>query len=480
MIMRKIKTVHVFVTIGLMSLLLSAALADDQCSSGRLFDCPNCGGMEVSDCFDCDGYLSTDLSHGICFDRRLFARRNTDETDYDSHYHYLMYDLIGAVVWFIVAGFSTAGGIGGGGLYVPLGILLLQFSPKQSSGLSQAAIFGAALGALLLNLKTRHPAKKIRSDPGIPDPDHDGSRTILAPLSETELQKYNGKFYTRPVIDYDLTLFLSPMILSGAVLGVMVQKILPNWAYLMIATLVLALTTHKTYQKYLQMNRKERTEKQKQSEAAIAQQQLEKKDNQDDATPTPEDEDDGYDDEEKVQEIAHATSVAPQSEGTTQQLNCDQTINRTIVQHSSEQPQQEVLQTDQHADERIRYLEEDMRQFPAEKIAALGVLFVGLLVLTLLLGGKGFESIIGIDCQSPWYAVLVAIQFSWMLGFAVVCGIRLVKRQEARVRVSYPYLADDVQWNYSVLRFFGGCTFLSGVIAGLIGVGGGMILGPLM
>lgn len=461
------------------SICLLSASAEDQCSSGRLFDCPNCGGKEVSDCFDCDGYLSTDLSHGICFDRRLFARRNTDDTDYDNHYHHLMYDLIGAVVWFIVAGFSTAGGIGGGGLYVPLGILLLQFSPKQSSGLSQAAIFGAALGALLLNLNTRHPATKIRSVPGIPDPDHDGSRTIMAPFKADELQKYTGKFYTRPVIDYDLTLFLSPMILSGAVLGVMVQKILPNWAYLMIATLVLALTAHKTYQKYLQMNRKERAEKQKQAEADA---QLEKEDDPVDVTPTPDDDEYlGYDCEDKDQEIANATSVESTSVDAAQQLDSDQTTNGTMVPLSSKQPQPEVLlQSDELTHERIRYLEEDMRQFPAEKIAALGVLFVGLLVLTLLLGGKGFESLIGIDCQSPWYAVLVAIQFFWMFGFAVVCGIRIVKRQQARVRVSYPYLADDVQWNYSVLRFFGGCTFLSGVIAGLIGVGGGMILGPLM
>jgi hypothetical protein len=259
----------------------------------------------------------------------------------------------------------------------------------------------------------------------------------------------------------------------------MVQKILPNWAYLMIATLVLALTAHKTYQKYLQMNRKERAEKQKQAEADA---QLEKEDDPVDVTPTPDDDEYlGYDCEDKDQEIANATSVESTSVDAAQQLDSDQTTNGTMVPLSSKQPQPEVLlQSDELTHERIRYLEEDMRQFPAEKIAALGVLFVGLLVLTLLLGGKGFESLIGIDCQSPWYAVLVAIQFFWMFGFAVVCGIRIVKRQQARVRVSYPYLADDVQWNYSVLRFFGGCTFLSGVIAGLIGVGGGMILGPLM
>jgi uncharacterized membrane protein YfcA len=36
-------------------------------------------------------------------------------------------------------------------------------------------------------------------------------------------------------------------------------------------------------------------------------------------------------------------------------------------------------------------------------------------------------------------------------------------------------------WDYSKLRFYAFSTFLAGVVlAGLIGIGGGMVLGPLM
>ena len=108
--------------------------------------------MEVSDCLDCHGFLSTDADHKMCFDRRLFQAHNKDKTDHEDHYHFLWNDLAGMVVWFLTAGVATACGVGGGGIYVPLGNLLLRFAPKASSGLSQASIFGAALGGILIKI----------------------------------------------------------------------------------------------------------------------------------------------------------------------------------------------------------------------------------------------------------------------------------------------------------------------------------------
>jgi uncharacterized membrane protein YfcA len=137
------------------------------------------------------------------------------------------------IIWFLTAGVATAAGVGGGGIYEPLGILLLQFSPKASSGLSQASIFGASLGGLILNLPNRHPNVHIKN------------------LGQ------DGRDYKRPLIDYDMALFLSPMEMAGAVLGVLIQKVLPNWLYLTLAGIILGLTVYKTFSKYFQTHKKE-------------------------------------------------------------------------------------------------------------------------------------------------------------------------------------------------------------------------------
>jgi hypothetical protein len=105
------------------------------------YQCTNCGGILVNDCMDCHGYLHPDATHNMCVARKLlFHAYNTSDSSNpgDGRHHLWWRDLVGLVVWFVSAGVATACGVGGGGIYVPLGIILLNFAPKSSSGLSQA------------------------------------------------------------------------------------------------------------------------------------------------------------------------------------------------------------------------------------------------------------------------------------------------------------------------------------------------------
>merc|ERR1712048_444294 len=70
-----------------------------------------------------------------------------------------------------------------------------------------------------------------------------------------------GKLYTRPLIDYDMALFLAPMQMAGAVMGVIIQKVLPNWLYLILAGIILFFTSHKTYKKFFAAYKKEKIAK---------------------------------------------------------------------------------------------------------------------------------------------------------------------------------------------------------------------------
>jgi uncharacterized membrane protein YfcA len=77
-------------------------------------------------------------------------------------------------------------GVGGGGIFVPVGNLLLNLGPKSATALSQASILGSSVGGVVLNLRNKHPV----------DP-------------------------RRPVIDLDLVLLLAPMQMGGAVVSKM-------------------------------------------------------------------------------------------------------------------------------------------------------------------------------------------------------------------------------------------------------------------
>lgn len=361
--------------------------------------------------------------------------------------------MIGAFIWFMVAGIATACGVGGGGIYVPLGIILLRFASKPASGLSQASIFGASLGGFILNMRNQHPDTKIRDTVGSRDEEgkivpyeKNKSRAEIKTSEEEYLgsnvakngseENNQRQFYTRPLIDFDMALFLAPMEMAGAVLGVIVQALMPNWLFLSLAVLVLAVTSLKTYQKFSSSYKEDR-EKQE-------------------ATILAEEEDD---------------------------KSGEKSVGEGSVEDEMRMPEvatKAVEDNELKLSMRRKLLAEDARQYPAEKLFYLLILWVGLAIITFLKGGKGVESLVGITCKSPWFAIFITFQFLWTFGFAAVFGMKLLKRHELKVSCHYPLHQNDVMWDAGKLRFYASFTFVAGVVAGLIGIGGGMVLGPLM
>ena len=86
---------------------------------------------------------------------------------------------------------AAGGGIGGGGILVPIYILVLGFTPKHAIPLSNITVFGGALANTLLNARKRHPLAN------------------------------------RPLVDWDLILVMEPLTIAGALLGAFLNKLLP-------------------------------------------------------------------------------------------------------------------------------------------------------------------------------------------------------------------------------------------------------------
>ena len=90
-------------------------------------------------------------------------------------------DIIGSL--FVILGLMMAasGGIGGGGILVPLLIIIFEFNPKHAVPLSNFTILGSSVTNILMNLSKRHP----NAD--------------------------------RPLIDWDMILVMEPLTMAGAV-----------------------------------------------------------------------------------------------------------------------------------------------------------------------------------------------------------------------------------------------------------------------
>ncbi|XVF86619.1 hypothetical protein PTKIN_Ptkin18bG0056900 [Pterospermum kingtungense] len=101
--------------------------------------------------------------------------------------------LIGSILGVFGAAFGSVGGLGGGGIFVPMITLIIGFDGKSSAGISKCMITGAAAATVCYNIRHRHPTLEL------------------------------------PLIDYDRALLFQPMLVLGISAGVGLNVVFPVW-----------------------------------------------------------------------------------------------------------------------------------------------------------------------------------------------------------------------------------------------------------
>jgi uncharacterized membrane protein YfcA len=66
----------------------------------------------------------------------------------------------GLIVVFIALWLANMGGVGGGGIVMPISIIFFRFDPKNAIALSNFSIFLSSIIRFLLNAHKPHPLKK--------------------------------------------------------------------------------------------------------------------------------------------------------------------------------------------------------------------------------------------------------------------------------------------------------------------------------
>lgn len=90
-------------------------------------------------------------------------------------------DVVGSFLVAVSLMIAASGGIGGGGILVPLLIMVFGFHPKYAIPLCNSTVFGSSITNVFLNVSKRHPEAD------------------------------------RPLIDWDLVLLMEPLTIAGAV-----------------------------------------------------------------------------------------------------------------------------------------------------------------------------------------------------------------------------------------------------------------------
>mmetsp|Transcript_39253 Transcript_39253/g.96986 ORF Transcript_39253/g.96986 Transcript_39253/m.96986 type:complete len:638 (-) Transcript_39253:336-2249(-) len=356
-----------------------------------------------------------------------------------------VWDMACTVAIFFAVVMASAAGIGGGAVLVPLFTMLGGFTEHEAIPLSIATIFGGSMFSVLFNFAwMAHPLRPHRH-----------------------------------VIAYDSAVILMPMTLAGVSVGVYLNKVCPNWLIMVLLVLLCLYTGRRTLQQGLRAYAKESAV----LAAAAATSGVPLQNN------TSRTDSDG-DGTESSSLLAARRNANPTSgaEARVRSTNITPGVPRgAAVGNSSRKGEEEEGDLRDYDELREKPTKasgllaviETEGKMPWHYILMLGRVWLVVVLFALLKGGHGMPSVLGLECGSVayWAAVLGALPVLLLLsrqGGDVVC-----EHHHHLLSLGYEYAEGDVVWNKERVRSSCSVVGVAAIAAGLLGVGGGMVLGPI-
>jgi uncharacterized membrane protein YfcA len=269
---------------------------------------------------------------------------------------------------------SNASGLGGGLLFIPVLLLILNFYPHEAIPISKIVIFAGALTSFIQNTKVKRPHRNCKA------------------------------------LNYNLIIVNTSNLLLGTVFGVTLNKILPNTLILFLLCILLFYYSYKTFKTFLKFyNEEANTDLHSMS--------------------------------------SQMNSISPR--------NTNNDINQPIDQVEREIYKDQFL---------LRWDKLQFVLFP----------FLIMAILSILR-----ESNIVSKC-SLLYWVLILLFALTVIIFDYFVLLHIEKEYNYRKLINFPYDAKDINWNRDTIIKLNAIGFIAGFIAGTIGIGGGVVLGPIL
>ena len=269
---------------------------------------------------------------------------------------------------------SNASGLGGGLLFIPVLLLILNFYPHEAIPISKIVIFAGALTSFIQNTKVKRPHRNSKA------------------------------------LNYNLIIVNTSNLLLGTVFGVTLNKILPNTLILFLLCILLFYYSYKTFKTFLKLyNEEANTDLHSMS--------------------------------------SQMNSISPR--------NSNNDINQPIDQVEREIYKDQFL---------LRWDKLQFILFP----------FLIMAILSILR-----ESNIVSKC-SLLYWVLIILFALTVIIFDYFVLLHIEKEYNYRKLINFPYDAKDINWTRDTIIKLNAIGFIAGFIAGTIGIGGGVVLGPIL
>lgn len=383
-------------------------------------------------------------SEGSCVHKPLFPSMNA-------------YEIIAIIVFFIATLICTIAGIGGGIVFLPILMLMFNFSPQDAAPISITMVFFILFLRNVLSFSDRHPIRD------------------------------------KSVINYDIALIFSPGNIIGNIFGMIINTVSASWLILVFIIILMGINAYITGQKALEIRQQTKNQK-RTTRVNLSQEALVYLDRLKSIKAS----------REQSQSVSHSYSqpLLDQDEGNGVIKRRDsnfggrpkasedpaklvEVINNSLVTY--------VLPLDDGGEQVVtmkeieetmlkleRILKKERRLMDYEKMALLFLNLFVLMILNLFRGNKNLDSIIGIPYCSPGFWVFQFLYIPFGLSFFGFILWLLSKEYKQKVEAGYVFHSSDLKWDKTtcIQLFFNG--LLVGLISSLLGVGGAIVSAPML
>ncbi|KAG2388140.1 hypothetical protein C9374_000990 [Naegleria lovaniensis] len=396
----------------------------------------DCGGLETLVCINNKCSFCTNATqcseqiHTIysCHKIGKFPPAQGGVCEHKDLFEYVSYlDVLATITCFIGGVLSAASGTGGGGIFVPLLHVAGQFPPSLAVPISTLMIFGAGIINIATLSFKRHP----HAD--------------------------------RPLIDYDIALMMEPPTLLGTIIGVFFNMMFPDWLIVVLVILTLSITSFVMFRNGYKRFKLEAEARKKAAESTT-------EDQSNSNRPTT-DYNQVSDDEESLLKVETTNQKVDESE--------------VKIEHHTEEEQTDegvgFSTRDPEEEKELKAIYEAEKKTPLGKILVLIICWLTVFTLSLLKGGHGTPSIIpSVTRCSVGYWILTALSFPLLGAMALGIIIYLLKKHERKVQLGYQFVEGDVHWNKYNVTIYPVACIGAGILASMLGIGGGMVKSPLL
>eukprot|EP00308_Calcidiscus_leptoporus_P004460 CAMPEP_0119370574 /NCGR_PEP_ID=MMETSP1334-20130426/16928_1 /TAXON_ID=127549 /ORGANISM="Calcidiscus leptoporus, Strain RCC1130" /LENGTH=491 /DNA_ID=CAMNT_0007387667 /DNA_START=191 /DNA_END=1666 /DNA_ORIENTATION=+ len=231
----------------------------------------------------------------------------------------------------------------------------------------------------------------------------------------------------RPMIAWDVATVLMPATLLGTTCGVFLNKVCPNWLIMILLVLLCAVTGKRTL-----------------SRACKAW--------------------------EKESKTAYSPLSQVEKDGMAPSKDTSQTFELGSGEATaSADDVRDALQHERLAES----------GFPWGSAFNLLRTWLVVMALSLLKGGHGSPSLLGVRCGTLGYWLVVLLNIPVLGALSALSARRLLAQHRRRLELGYEYAEGDVQWDREKVVKYPAIVACAAVAAGMLGVGGGMVLGPI-